>query len=137
MINELSFLDDVLGTALGYDCSYNGNPDVDVIQNDDSYTLCMDLPGLTEKDIDISLDDGKLTIKSVKTVKEEKKDAKEETKTTYLLRERRSYSFSRTFSLPRDIAQDGISASFVNGVLTVTMKRCEEAKPRTIRINAA
>ncbi|MBQ8013756.1 MAG: Hsp20 family protein, partial [Treponema sp.] len=84
-------------------------PDVDVTENKDSYVLDMDLPGRTEKDVSLELNEGVLTISSAKTEtkaiedKSGKKDEKDEAeKPQFLLRERRRTEFRRSFTLPKD-----------------------------------
>ena len=166
MINELSILDDIFNTAyaafpeLSCSCpSYS--PDVDVLETKNAYTISMDLPGMTEKDVDISLKEGILTIASVShtvaegnsenTENKEVAEAKEgdnaednnaedtsaEDKPIYLIRERHAMSFARSFKLPRDTDHSAISASFKNGVLEVSIPRKEAEQPKRIAISVA
>jgi len=110
-------------------------PKVDVKETKDAYLMDMDLPGLTDKDVEISLKDNLLSISSVKKTKSEKKeDSKEDGE--YLIRERSSMEFMRRFTLPNDIDADAVNAKFVNGVLSVTIPRKVESAARTITINA-
>ncbi len=104
-------------------------PAVDVREDADGYTVEAELPGLTEKDISVKVEDRTLTIESVK---EEKTEKKEENR--YVLRERRASSFSRSFTLPEDAEVDGIEASFKNGILAVSIKKRPESKPRSIEV---
>jgi len=109
---------------------------VDVKENKDSYSLQMDLPGATEKDVDIEIDHGVMTISSVKTAeKEEKNEKKEEGK--WLIRERVQSQFARRFTLPDDVDESKVSASFKNGVLNVTMARKALPEPKKIAIEVA
>jgi len=140
-MNELSFLDSIFNDVMGTDCApvlyHSGfsTPKVDVKENKNAYTLEMELPGRTEKDVDIELDHDNLTIASVKEEKkEEKKDNKEEGK--YILKERRTSSFTRRFTLPSDVDAESINASFKNGVLTISMKKKALAEPKRIAIEA-
>lgn len=111
-------------------------PKVDVKETKDCYALDMDLPGKTEKDVDLSIDDNVLTISSHhEEAKEEKSDKKEEG--SWLIRERRSYNFSRRFTLPQDVDSEGIKASFKNGVLHVNMPRKALPQPKKIAIEVA
>ena len=120
-------------------------PDVDVTESKDAYELDMDLPGCTEKDVNLELNEGVLTISSEKTEtkaiedKSEKSEKAEEeaAKPTYLLRERRKMSFRRSFTLPKDIDAEKVSAGFKNGVLTVKIPRKPEVAPRKIQISIA
>ena len=110
-------------------------PKVDVKETKDAYVLDMDLPGSMEKDVDVNLKDDVLTISSQKEETNEKKDNAENGR--WLLHERHSYSFSRSFTLPTDVNQEGIKASFKNGVLEVRLPRKEAAKPQKIAIDVA
>ena len=111
-------------------------PKVDVQATKESYELEMELPGLTEKDVTIDLKDREITIASVDDAKEEKKEAKEEVKATYLVKERVATHFSRSFTLPDDIDPEGVNAKFQNGLLTITIPRKAENKARRIAISA-
>ena len=106
-------------------------PSVDVREEEGRYLLEAELPGLTEKEVDVKIDDNLLTISS----RHEEKS--EETRRNYLIRERTSSSFSRSFVLPKDVDADKINGSFVDGVLTLTMDKRPEAKPKEIKIRAA
>lgn len=140
-MNELSFLDSIFNDVMGTDSTpvlYHSGfsaPKVDVKENKNAYTLEMELPGRTEKDVDIELDHDNLTIQSVKEEKkEEKKEGKESEK--YILKERRTNSFTRRFSLPSDVDTESINANFKNGVLTISMKKKALAEPKRIAIEA-
>ena len=111
-------------------------PKVDVQATKESYELEMELPGLTEKDVTIDLKDREITIASIDDAKEEKKEAKEEVKATYLVKERVAPHFSRSFTLPDDIDPEGVNAKFQNGLLTITIPRKAESKARRIAISA-
>ncbi|MCR4741746.1 MAG: Hsp20/alpha crystallin family protein [Treponema sp.] len=115
-------------------------PKVDVKEDKDAYVMDMDLPGKTDKDINIEFNNNVLTISSeVKSEKEEKKEEKAQAKDApkYLIKERSFSKFSRSFSLPEDVEADKISAKVVDGVLHVTMPRKELSAPRKIAITAA
>ena len=105
------------------------NPKVDILETANAYILDMDLPGLTEKDLDLNLKDRILTISSVQ---KEKKDTKEEGE--WLIKERCEACFSRKFTLPDDIDADNVSAEFEKGVLTITIPRKPEPKSKEITI---
>ena len=143
-MNELSFLDSIFNDVMGTDCApvlYHSGfsaPKVDVKENKNAYTLEMELPGRTEKDVDIELDHDNLTIA---TVKEEKKEEKKDSKDgkdgeKYILKERRTSSFTRRFTLPSDVDAESINANFKNGVLTISMKKKALAEPKRIAIEA-
>jgi HSP20 family protein len=110
-------------------------PRVDVREEDERYLLEAELPGFTESDVDVKVEDNLLTISSRK--EENKEEKKEEKSGTYLVRERRSSSFSRSFVLPRDVDSQKIHGSFADGVLTLTLEKSPEAKPREIKIRSA
>lgn len=109
------------------------SPAVDVAENDKAYEITAELPGLDEKNIDIKLDKGGLTIKG------EKREETEEKKKDYYVSERRYGAFERYFALPDGINADKIEATFKNGVLKVLLPKTEEAqKPaKTINVKAA
>jgi HSP20 family protein len=111
--------------------SMNGKlPRVDVREEEGKYILEADVPGLTEKDIDVKVDGNLLTISSAK------KEETENKKDGYLIKERKSYSFSRSFTLPDDVARDKIEAHFKNGLLSLTMEKNPESKPKSIEIKS-
>ncbi|MBR1403001.1 MAG: Hsp20/alpha crystallin family protein [Treponema sp.] len=148
-MNALSLFNDWLNNDFYGTSGYCGTsaavPDVDVTENKDSYILDMDLPGRTENDVSLELNEGVLTIASVKeTTKaiedktEDKHEKKEEAeKPQFLLRERRRTEFRRSFTLPKDIDAEGVTAGFKNGVLTVKIPRKAEIAPRKIQISVA
>ena len=107
-------------------------PSVDVMETKENYILDMDLPGLTEKDVEINLKNRMLSISSKK---EEKKEDKKEG--DWLIKERRSSSFTRKFTLPDDIDADKVNATFTNGVLKITIPRKTEEVAKKIAITAA
>ncbi len=106
-------------------------PAVDVKESDAEYLMEVELPGLTEKDIDVKLDNNLLTISS------RKEDKKEEKKNGYIMRERRSSSFSRSFVLPEGVDREKISAEFKNGILNLTFPKTPTAKPKSIEVKAS
>ncbi len=138
-MNELSVFNPFFDDAFGFDFPQIVStrsvamPKVDVKETSAAYTLDMDLPGRTEKDVDIDVKDNMLTIASRK----EQQEQKEEKNGGYVIRERRMYSFSRRFQLPDDIEQDKISATFKNGVLEVVLPRHAAPSPKKIAITAA
>lgn len=142
-MNELSIFDSLFDDVMGAvnQASYRSNfvaPKVDVKSDAQGYVLEMDLPGRSENDVNIELDHNTLTISSKEeTAKEEKKEAKEEAKTNWIIRERHTTQFKRTFTLPDDVNGEAITASFKNGVLTLNMPRQELPAPKRILISAA
>ena len=105
-------------------------PAVDVHENESGFTMDVELPGMSEKDVEIKVENGVLSISSVKDEKKEETDEK-------LLRHERSrYGFRRTFVLPDSSDVDGISASFKNGLLSVVIPKAPAAKPKMIEVTA-
>lgn len=140
-MNELTFFNNLFND-FGDDGfilpSYNvkkmyQTPKVDVKESDNSYTLEMDLPGKTDKDVNIELNHNVLTISSVKEDnKEEKSDKKDKDK--WVIRERNFSQFQRSFTLPEDVDSEKLSASCKNGILTVNMPRKVPSQPKKIAI---
>src|SRR5438309_8508493 len=107
-------------------------PPVDIYQNGDhELVLKAELPDMTREDIDITVDNGTLTIKGEKKLAH---DVKEE---QFHRIERRYGTFSRSFSLPQTVDTAKVGAEYKNGVLTVRLPLREEAKPRQIKVDVA
>ena len=105
-------------------------PAVDVREDEKEYTMEVELPGLTEKDIDVKVENNILTVSS------KKEESKEEEKKGYLMHERKSYSFTRSFVLPDEVNHDKISAEFKNGLLRLALPKNEKAQPKKIDVKA-
>ncbi|MBV9416418.1 MAG: Hsp20/alpha crystallin family protein [Solirubrobacterales bacterium] len=103
-------------------------PAMDVVETDDHFVLRADLPGMTESDVNIELDDNVLTISG------ERKSEHEQSREGYYRVERASGSFSRSLTLPEGVDAEGIQASFDNGVLEVRIPKPEQHKPRKVQI---
>ena len=108
-------------------------PAVDVVESEKAFEITADMPGMTEKNIEVKIANGNLTIKG------EKQEEKEEKKKDYYLQERKFGSFERCFSIPEGVDTGKIEAAFKNGVLTVTLPKSLEAqKPaKNIEVKAA
>ena len=104
------------------------SPAMDLVETEDNYVLRADLPGVSEGDVKIELDDNVLTISG------ERKSAHKEAKEGYYRVERAYGSFSRTLKLPEGVDADSISASFDRGVLEVKVPKPEQRKPRRVEI---
>ena len=115
------------------EASWSVTPAVDVSANEKQYMITAELPGMSEKDIEIKLSGGTLTIKG------EKKDEHEEREKGYYMSERRYGSFMRSFAVPEDVDTAKIEASFAKGVLSLTLPKTDEAqkKEKTIPVKAA
>jgi HSP20 family protein len=104
------------------------SPKVDVTEDPTAYKVTAELPGLVEKDVEISVTGGMLTLKG------EKQQEKEEKGKEYWVSERSYGSFQRSFSLPEGVDADKISAVFAKGVLTVTLPKLPEVQKATKKI---
>ena len=105
-------------------------PAMEIVEKNDALIVTAELPGLSAKDVDINVEDDVLTISGEKL--EEKKEGEEGTQ--YYLWERRYGSFRRSFTLPNAVDAEKISASFANGVLTITMPKTEKVKAKGKKI---
>jgi HSP20 family protein len=108
-------------------------PAVDVVEGEKTYEITAELPGMDEKNIEVKVANGNLTIKG------EKQEEKEEKKKDYYLHERHFGSFERSFEIPEGVDADKIEASFKKGILTVMLpKKPEAQKPeKKIEVKAA
>lgn len=103
-------------------------PTVDVKENDKTITITAELPGLSEKEVEIVLRDGVLTLKG------EKREEKSEEKEDYHLTERRYGHFQRSFRVPDSVDQEAIKADFDKGVLKIEMPKTKEARKNERKI---
>ncbi len=104
------------------------SPSVDVVENDKEIKITAELPGMDEKDIDVSIQ------KDVLTIRGEKKEEKEDTGKDYYRMERSYGSFSRSIPLPSEVDVDKIRAEFRKGLLTVILPKTPEAIKETRKI---
>lgn len=104
-------------------------PPVDIYENGDNLVLKAELPGVNPDDVEIRVEDNTLYLKG------ERKFDKEVKEQNYHRVERSYGTFTRTFSLPNSIDSDKVSANYHDGVLTLSLPKREEAKPKTIKIN--
>jgi len=107
----------------------NWVPPVDSQETADSYRLKAELPGLTRDDINITLENNVLRLTGERKFE---RDAKKE---NFQRIERTYGAFSRAFALPQQVNNEGVQAAFENGVLTITVPKAEQAKPRKIEIS--
>ena len=105
---------------------------VDVAESDKAYTITAELPGVSEKDVEVSVGDDMLVIKGEKHQEKEEKDK------NHYVSERSYGAFQRMFSLPRGADSSKIEARFQNGVLTVSVpKTAQKQEPRKVEVKAA
>ncbi len=103
-------------------------PPVDITESENEYVIKADIPGMKKEDIKISLENNTLSITG------ERKEEKEEKNKNYIKKEKSYGSFMRSFALPHTVDAKGIKATYKEGVLTVTVPKSEEAKPKEIKI---
>ena len=104
-------------------------PAVDVTEDDKAYKVTAELPGLDEKDIDVSVTGEVLTLKG------EKRQEKEEKNKNWYVSERAYGAFQRAFALPEGVDRDKIAAEFAKGVLTVTLPKSAQAQSQQKKID--
>jgi len=107
---------------------YDFTPAVDVVENEDAFTLDFDLPGFGKDDIRITVNEGVLTVSG------ERKREVEDDEKYFRYFERTHGRFSRSFRLPDHVDGNAVTATYRNGVLTLEIPKKEEAKPYTIEI---
>jgi len=103
-------------------------PIVDVAERENEYEITAELPGMEEKDIELTVSDDVLKIKG------ERKEEKEEKNKDYHISERRYGSYQRSFRLPEGVDDSKIEAKFKNGLLTVTLPKTAEAQKKSKKI---
>ena len=104
-------------------------PQVDIEETEEGFLITADLPGVEEKNIEITVEDGVLTMSG------HREESKEEKQGGAILRERSYGSFHRSFRLGRSVNSEKIAASYKNGVLSVSLPKAEEVKPRQIPVS--
>ena len=119
-----------LGRALNDEDLVSGTwvPPVDVVEESDSIVVTAEVPGIKQENIDVQYENGVLTIRGTREFQDENKEK------TYHRVERVYGQFVRSFTLPRSINPEKISAHYDNGVLEIRVPKLEEAKPKQIRI---
>lgn len=104
---------------------------LDVAEKSDVFTIKASLPGINPEDLNVTLEDNVLTVQG--EVREDETIEEE----TYHIRERRFGSFSRSLRFPVPVNANEIDAAYENGVLTLTVPKAEEVKPKRIEVKAA
>jgi HSP20 family protein len=104
---------------------------VDISDTDEAVVIKAVLPGIKADDVDITVSDGVLTIRG------ESRDEKTEDGTNYYRREIRYGSFARSVPLPTRVDQEKADASFSDGILTVSLPKAADVRPKQIKVNAA
>lgn len=106
-------------------------PALDIKENENRFEVTVDLPGMRSEDVEVTFEDGTLTIRGQREFRREEGEGGR-----YHRIERSYGSFARSVRLPRVAGPERIEASFDNGVLTVLVPKREEAKSRTIEVTA-
>jgi HSP20 family protein len=106
------------------------SPRLDVQEDKDNFVIRAELPGLKREDIEVSLHDGALVISGERKVEKVQEGVE-------VHRQERYYGkFQRALTLPTAVASDNVKAAYKDGVLTITLPKVEEAKPKQIDISA-
>ena len=106
------------------------SPAVDMFQTDDEVVVKVALPGFKADEVQINVTGDVLTLRGEVKQQEEKKER------AWHIREQRWNSFERAIALPTDVKANQASADFENGILTITLPKAEEVKPKTITVKA-
>ena len=133
MWDELSTVRNAFDRAFGRldaEATVAWHPAVDIRETKDELTLDVELPGIPSDAVEVSVENGVLTISGEK--KQEIEQGSEGSE--FHLIERRYGAFERRFSLPRSVDAERVNAAFANGVLKVTLPKAEKAKPRKIEV---
>ena len=132
--DEMTQMSPMLAHALGLN-SQQANarapawvPALDISERKDAYLVTVELPGLKSEDLDITMEDGLLTIQG------ERHFANDSSEQQFHRVERRYGAFRRSITLPAHVMAEGIQASFEDGVLQILVPKAEEAKPKRIQV---
>nr|MBN2276293.1 Hsp20/alpha crystallin family protein [candidate division Zixibacteria bacterium] len=108
------------------DCDFM--PRVDIVENKEAIDLHFELPGMEKDQIKVMVEDGVLTVSGERRQESEEKDK------NYIRTERSYGSFSRSFTLSENVDHEHIQAEYKNGILNVSLKKTEKAKPKEISV---
>jgi HSP20 family protein len=135
--DEMAQMSPMLAHALGLHARQQGNdramttawaPALDISERKDAYLVTVEVPGVEPEDLDITMEDGLLTIKG------ERQFTSESSEQQFHRVERRYGAFRRSITLPAQVQTDQIEATFDNGVLQIVVPKAEEAKPKRIQV---
>jgi len=104
-------------------------PPVDVYEDEQGIRLKMEVPGIEEKDIDIQMENNLLTVRGERKLESETREE------NYHRIERRYGSFTRSFTLPNSVNPEDVKAAYAKGVLTISLGKRAEARPKQIKVN--
>jgi HSP20 family protein len=125
----LRVLDAVADPGTSPELSAGGFPPINVTEDDDNFYLRAEVPGIKAADLSVSALGNRVSIAGKRTI------PKENDKVSYHRQERAEGEFSRTVTLPSEVATDKVEARCADGVLTLTLPKAEEAKPRQITVS--
>ena len=118
--------------ALDWAPALGMRPQVDLTETDKAYELSAELPGIDEKDVELVMQQGVLTIKG------EKREHKDDENKGFRVSERRYGKFQRSFAVPPNVDTNKVTAKFANGVLSITLPKTKKARSqRKIPIKAS
>jgi HSP20 family protein len=123
-----TFFDQPTPTARGGTASRRWMPAMDLVETADQYVLRADLPGLSDDDVNLQLEDNVLTISGERNAQQEQNEE------GYYRIERAFGSFARSLTLPDGVDPDGVQAHFDRGVLEIRIPKPEQKKPRHVHI---
>lgn len=123
------FWDDVFTAVQPRTADRQLRPALDVMEDEDAIVVSIELPGIDKDAVNVSIEDGVLSISGEKKTETEKDEA------NYHVIERSYGSFARSLTLPSHVAFDSADAKFENGVLIITLPKQEQAKPKRLEIN--
>ncbi len=108
-------------------------PTMDILEQDDSYQIAVELPGVAQEDIDVTVHEGVLTINAQTT----KEDIEKDKKGRVIRQERRYGNYIRSVKLAQDVEEDNVQAKYKDGILELVLPKKEEVKPKKISINVS
>jgi len=136
-INVFDDMDSMIHSLFNTDWNFparntqDWSPAVDVKETDKLFVISADIPGLTKKDVKVSVANGKLTVSGERAFQTDQESD------NYHYRERRFGTFDRSFNLPENVDEEKISASFKNGILNVTIPKHENILPKEREIKVS
>ena len=125
--NRLSPLSELLDTAWNLAPSSGFLPAMELVEDADKVTVALEAPGMKKEDFDIALEDGSLTISGTR-------ESRQTAEGNSTRSEFRSGSFQRSVTLPCPVKADAVTATYEAGILSVSLPKAEEAKPRKITV---
>ena len=138
MVSVRNQMDQLVGDFLREPSGWHGNGEgglrrlpLDVYEDDNGYSVTASMPGIDPEELDISFSENRLTIQGETKAQEVDESAK------WHVRERRIGRYMRSITLPAAVNADSIGAAYEEGVLTLTLPKAEEVRPRRIAVQVA